>query len=214
MSSHLFFCGIRTDPRVLCTLRRHSTAILSSHTGWSICIFKVWMTSFSFWCHLRTLPNLTPWIVNCFLFLCNALTSFRSGHLSPQSPLSWLLWRYKVLSKVPFCPYRPSPPLASFFPFMGSHSLSPLLLSLSLQLHIFLLIYFHSRGHHTSWPVSLRHKTSSSQAKGLGPEHAMAPGPRTSTSRLLQMGKPWFPCSTSLFKRQSGTLPQRIRNQS
>lgn len=76
------------------------------------------------------------------------------------------------MSKVPFCLYRPSPPLASFFPFMGSHSLSPLLLSLSLQLHIFLLIYFHSRGHHTAWPVSLRYKTSSSQAKGLGPEYA------------------------------------------
>lgn len=121
MSSHLFFCGMRTDPRVLCTLRKHSTAILSSHTVWSLCILKVWMTSFSFWCHLRTLPNLTPWIVFC------SLTSFRSGHLSPQSPLSWLLWRYKVLSKAPLCLYRPTAPawLLTWSFFLHRMALAP-----------------------------------------------------------------------------------------
>lgn len=64
-------------------------------------------------------------------------------------------------------------------PRVLSHRAS-LLLSLSLQLHIILLIYFHSSSHHAAWLISLRRKTSSNQAKVwvlnmqwlLGPEKA------------------------------------------
>lgn len=124
MTSRLFFCGMRTDPRVLCTPRKHSPVILSLHTDWSLCILKVWMTSFSIWYHLRTQPNLTPWTVFCSSVMPLPVSEVDT---EAHSPLSWLLWRYKVLSKVPFCLYRPTAPawLLTWSFFLHGMALAP-----------------------------------------------------------------------------------------